>query len=600
MSARTGRRTRLAALAAAVGLSVTSLASGCASPPVSGSVHHEPATKAERRQEPAFFAPPGPQPDADPDEIVNGFLVAMRANPLRVSVARQFLSVAAKRTWTTNQGTVTYETYAVAPGDRGVDVRLTDTRRLDARGGWLGGTPGGSDLLHLRLVSEDGQWRIDNPPNQLVVRSSDFESQFTRFNLYFYDQTDRVLMPEQVFIPRGEQTATNLVRGLLAGPSADTASIARSSFPVGTTLDLSVTVTDSGVAEVPLSAQLLQLPAAQLERAATQLASTLQQVPGINTCRISVRGVPVPLPDGRIEIPVNRGDDLDAATVGASERLVGVRTDRLVDLDSNPPEPVVGPLGAGGFALRSIAASDTAQSYAAVAQDGQTLYTAPLGAAGTKVTRLVSGAQDLLTPGYDMFGDLWVVDRTRRGAKVTVFGQDGAPASTQLPTPTGGRSFDIPGVTGSRVVAFAVAHDGSRVAFASDTAGGTVVRVVEVLRAEDGRLRSAGTVRTLAVPGADSGRTIDLGWRDTQVLALLSEPKEGTARVSYLAADGSPLGPAYPEPGTLRNKATSLVVTPDATRPLFVVTADRRLYELSGNGQWEQSQGKISAAAYTQ
>lgn len=593
-------RSRLVGIGGVIGLVLALLVSGCASPPVSGSVHHEPATKAERRQEPAFFAPPGPQPDADPDEIVNGFLVAMRANPLSVSVARQFLSVAAKRTWATNQGTLTYETYTVAPGDRGVDVRLTDTRRLDARGGWLGGIPGGSEVVHLNLVSEDGQWRIDNPPNQLVVRSSDFESQFTRFNLYFYDQTDRVLMPEQVFIPRGEQTATNLVRGLLAGPSVDTSSIARSSFPVGTTLDLSVTVTDAGVAEVPLSSQLLQLPAPQLERAATQLASTLQQVPGINSFRISVRGVPVPLPDGRIEIPVNRGDDLDAATVGASERLVGVRTDRVVDLDSNPPEPVVGPLGAGGFALRSIAASDSAQSYAAVSQDGQTLYAAPLGAAGTRVTRLVSGAQDLLTPGYDMFGDLWVVDRTQRGARITVFAQGIPEGSGSANSSLRARVLNIPGVTGTRVVAAAVAHDGSRIAFASDAPGGTVVRVVQVLRTEDGRVRSAGSTHALVLPGTDGGRTIDLGWRDTQVLALLSEPREGTARVRYLAADGSPLGPTYTEPGLLRSKSTSLVVTPDTSRPLFVVTSDRRLYELGSNGQWEQSQGKIAAATYTQ
>ena len=45
----------------------------------------------------------------------------------------------------------------------GALVRLADTRRLDARGGWRGGSPGRSENLDLRLVSEQGQWRIDNP-----------------------------------------------------------------------------------------------------------------------------------------------------------------------------------------------------------------------------------------------------------------------------------------------------------------------------------------------------------------------------------------------------------------------------------------------------
>ena len=80
--------------------------------------------------------------------------------------------------------------------------------------------PDGRRTLDFHLVSEHGQWRIDNPVNALVVRTSFFESSFARFNLYFYDQTGRVLLPDPVFIPRGEQTATNLVRGLLAGPGS--------------------------------------------------------------------------------------------------------------------------------------------------------------------------------------------------------------------------------------------------------------------------------------------------------------------------------------------------------------------------------------------
>ena len=77
------------------------------------------------------------------------------------------------------------------PTTEGAQVRLADTHRLDARGGWQGESPGRSENLDLRLVSEKGQWRIDNPLNALVVPTSFFDRSFARFNLYFYDQTGR-------------------------------------------------------------------------------------------------------------------------------------------------------------------------------------------------------------------------------------------------------------------------------------------------------------------------------------------------------------------------------------------------------------------------
>ena len=118
---------------------------------------------------------------------------------------------------------------------------------------------------------------------------------FARFNLYFYDQTGRVLLPDPVFIPRGEQTATNLVHGLLAGPGSTLAEVTRSALPSRTDLDLSVVVTESGVAEVPLSRDVLRATPGELSRAVDQLAWTLRQVPGIERVRITVGGAPVPL-----------------------------------------------------------------------------------------------------------------------------------------------------------------------------------------------------------------------------------------------------------------------------------------------------------------
>ena len=148
--------------------------------------------------------------------------------------------------------------------------------------------------------------------NALVVPTSFFDRSFARFNLYFYDQTGRVLLPDPVFIPRGKQTATNLVRGLLAGPGPTLNAISRSALPPGTDLDLSVVVTESGIAEVPLSREALQASPDELSRAVDQLAWTLRQVPDIERVRMTVAGAPVPLPGGRVDAAVTSGSEFDA------------------------------------------------------------------------------------------------------------------------------------------------------------------------------------------------------------------------------------------------------------------------------------------------
>ena len=62
------------------------------------------------------------------------------------------------------------------------------------------------------LVREKGEWRIDSPPDALVVGAAFFRGTFAAYKVYFYDNTGSVLVPRIVHLPRGEQTATNLVR----------------------------------------------------------------------------------------------------------------------------------------------------------------------------------------------------------------------------------------------------------------------------------------------------------------------------------------------------------------------------------------------------
>ncbi len=563
------------------------LLTGCASLPVSGPVHRVGADRSGRVSEPAYFSPPGPTRDDSPSAIVSGFLVAMQANPLSTSVARSFLSARAKATWRPSHGTIVYDAYTVEATARGVRVRLTDTRRLDSRGGWRGARAG-SETLDIHLVAEKGQWRIDNPVDALVVPVSYFERSFARYNLYFYDQTGRVLLPDPVFIPRGEQTATNLVRGLLAGPGAAVSPVTRSAAPPGTTLDLSVVVTESGIAEVPLSREVLKAGRQDLTHLVSELAWTLRQVPGVERFRITVGGTPLPLPAHQSDVPVTAGAGLDAGFTGDRPALWGLRGGRVVDLSTSSAFPVPGPLGRPGYSLRSLAVSDAPRRVAAVSGDGRTLFEAPADVRKptARVRRVFDSGTDLLRPGYDMFGDLWLLDRGPRGARVYVVHAGRA------------RELLVRGVTGGNVTGFSVAWDGSRLAVSLAVRNGAVARVVDVLRTDEGEVTGAGHQTALAPDVVDGARVVDLGWRDPGTLALLARPGGDTSRTVLVSSDGSPVAATVLQPSDFRGAATSLVVAPHPEAPVRLLTADQRVFTLTGNGQWPHTGSRVLAAAY--
>ena len=554
--------------------------------PESGSVHRVAEKKSDQLQGAAYFHPSGPVEDASPSQIVTGFLTAMQANPLSTSVARQFLSERARAAWKPNRGTIVYEASSVLPGAGGVRVRLADTRRLDGRGGWRGGTPGRSESIDVALVSEDGQWRIENPVNALVVPASYFDRSFARFNLYFFDQTGRTLLPDPVFIPRGEQSATNLVRGLLAGPGSSLGDVSRSALPRGTALDLSVVVTESGVAEVPLSREVLRLSRAELGRAVDQLAWTLRQVPGIESVRVTVAGSPVPLPNGRIDARVTSGQEYDAAGTGAAF-FWGLRGGRIVDLGTDP-SPITGPLGKPGFSLRSFAVSESPRRIAAVSTSGSTVFVAPadLSTTGGRTLRVLTDGTDVLRPQYDMFGDLWLVDRTSGGARVLVV------RGRRV------REVDVPGVTGTSVAAFSMARDGSRMAVAYAGNPAPALRVVNILRTDEGIVSGAGTSRSFPDGRSDAARIVDLGWRDPATLAVLTRPTDETSEVTFVSSDGAPVAEGLVQPTIFRGAASALVAAPDTDLPLRLITPDQRLYTLSDSGSWPRSSSRVAAAAY--
>jgi hypothetical protein len=564
---------------------------GCSTLPVSGDVHTRPARADETADQAFDFVPPGPRKDDTQEGIVRGFLLAMQANPPSTAVARSFLSSRAKVTWRPNQGTIVYDAATISTADAQVTARLRGAYELSPHGAWLDGTSATTTTVPLTLVAEGGEWRIDNPPNALAVPASYFSSLFVPFNLYWFDHSGTVLVPTKVYVPRGEETATNLVRGLVAGPPPTQREAALSAFPERGDLDPIVVVNESGIAEVPLESGALRLTPADLNRVVVQLAWTLRQVPGIHRLKITVDGAPVSLSDGRSDVSVAEGADY-SPVASVQRDLLAIAGGRVVLGDGEHASPVSGPFGEPGFVLRSLAWDPRDHVIAAVAGSGRRVFVAPDlgGRSAARVRTVFDGGSDVLRPAYDRFGGLWLVDNTKRGAVVHLLeGEED-------------RVIPVTGVSGHRISAFTVTRDGATLVAVLAKGSNPTVQVSSLVRDADGRVQQAMPARTLRINGADLGPARDVVQNGATTVAVLTRPATGDDQIVFVELDGSPGtevsdGPEAPDsvPGAL----DALVASPDPAQSLVSV-GEHHLFTYDG-GRWVRSAlTGVVAATYAQ
>src|SRR5699024_2253560 len=126
--------------------------------------------------------------------------------------------------------------------------------------------------------------------------------------------------------------------GLLAGE-------ARSYLPDGMSLDVSVPVTDEGVANVQLSGSVASLSEAQRERMAAQVVWTVRQAHGINGVRIAVNDSPLKIPGvGEVQ-SISAWDRFDPGELDTNTEIFALRNDRLVTISGTSVSRVSGPWG---------------------------------------------------------------------------------------------------------------------------------------------------------------------------------------------------------------------------------------------------------------
>lgn len=571
-------RQLLAVLGAALALSVLV---GCVGVPQSGPVQNETVVNPADPDDAAYFDPPGPTQDATPVDIVQGFLLAMQANPLKTATAREFLTVEAGAGWVPENGTVIYGSRNFVATDNQVTVRFSETAQLDRRGRWLGEATQGMRSHELLLVQEKGEWRISNPPDALLVPESHFESYFRPYSLYFFDRAGEILVPEPVYLRRGEQTPTLLLRGLLLGPGRDLQEVVRSFIPPSTEIDLSVLVGRDGTAEVPLSDEILDLSEQDLRLLSAQVVWTLRQVGGVRSVRLTVDGSPLDVAGIGTEQPIQSWAEFDPEVNWASEELFGLREGRVVAYEGKEERRVAGPFGSEEAGLRTIAVDFAAEQVVGVSEDGGSLLLAPRGPAGdgqpedAEPQLVLSGGTDLLPPEWDLAGQVWAVDRTSQGAEVSV-------VRSGVATP-----LDVPGVTGTAVKAFVLSRDGTRLVAVVAGEDRDRVMVSRIVRGDDGRAQRSTLAVEITLGEVEVSQILDLAWRTPTSLAVLAGPTGGVSQVVIVRIDGSSAtGDIASNAEVFAGKAAGIASSPAGGTPLYVRASDGYLFELAASGRW--------------
>ena len=529
-------------------LACLALMTGCVQMPTSGPVVESPVSTVVDDVPGISFDPRPPRPGESTSEIVRGFLEAMKATPIRTTVARQFLSSSAQEAWAPEEQIITYGELGDPVGSSSVRIQMTDVNLYDARGTW--DRTLAARQLGLSLVEEDGEWRIDQLPNALIVPDSWFEDWYRRVSLYFFDPSSEVLIPEPVFAPRGEQLASALVRGLLTPPDEQSTQVARTYFPPGTTHGLSVPISTAGIAEVSLTGDPDAVDEETAQRMLAQLVWTLRQEPRIRAVELSVGGRNFGSTGGSTQVNLDVGSAYDPNGVRSTGELFALNDGLLVRGTLGAFEETLGPLGQVDLGLRSIGVNIAGSQVAAVSADGTEVLVGQVEALDSEVSKVISGAVDLQAPVWDYRDRVWVLDRNGGRARVLLVVDGNA------------REVTVPGVSRRTVSEVLVSRDGSRLV--AVIRGRTADRVVasRIRHDDTGRVLSLTTPEMLLLPAEGEARIRDVGWRSPTTVSVLSDIRDDFSQVRTVSVDGSPAEVTTAGTSRLRGRFRTLVSVP--------------------------------------
>ena len=502
--------------------------------------------------------PSGPSPGATPEEILRGFLAATTAAQNNYRTARSFLADEVADVWNPYESTLVRarEGLVEQVDETTLTYSVPIVASVDAVGRYsVAGDTATQTLPAFRFVQQEGEWRISELGNGILISQQAFPSAFSQHTLFYWDSAFRNLVPDLRWFPSRSEVATRIVNAMLDQPTSWlTQGATVSAIPEGTQLALAPVTVDAGIAQIDLTSEVLSLTDLERQRVRLQLAASLRAVSGVVGVQITVdqnivsipewtAGPPdiVPQVDGRLLL--RTGDEFGYATGGEIEPL-GELSPRVVEL------------GATAVALApssTLAAVLTAQGVWAVPT-------------GDALPVLLDDRPGLIAPSIDGYQFVWSVPATAGVIRATEL--DGTVHVVEAALPAG-----------TRVVSLAVSRENARVLLMLDGSGGPRLVYAAIIRDEaSGVPVRLGELRDLPLNGDTA---VGATWVDeVRVASITRTDEQSLVELHELGGRSRPLG--------LPPQATQIVGGNAGVDGIRVLGADGVVFEPRGSG-WQNT-----------
>ncbi|MEV8068099.1 LpqB family beta-propeller domain-containing protein [Streptomyces sp. NPDC085995] len=591
----------------------TVLLAGCASMPDSGDLRNVESTQRQDAEVRVFAMPP--REDAPPAEIVQGFLEALTSDDPTYATARQYLTAVASRQWDPEESTTVLangpdirterSTGREDAGDYAVTLTGSKVARVDRQQSYAPLDGHYAQAVHLTRDKKTDQWRIDAPPQGVVMGQSDFQRNYMSVNKYYFASntasgaeaaagTPVAAVADPVFVRRRVDAMTQTVRSVLTGPTHWLRPVVRSSFPSGTALRKGVTALspdDQNRLTVPLNVTAARVGDARCSEMATQLLFTLQSLtPTVDA--VTLQGA-----DGQTLCALGEDQARAVAARGAEKRPEYLyfldEKRRLVRMpgagSGTGAEPVPGALGEGVQKLSSAAVSWDERTAAGVGFDSRSLFVGSLvsgGPLGDPVLRSQGKTEDdrLTAPSWDARGDLWIADRDPARPRLLVLEQGaGSPLEVKAP-----------GLDG-RIDAVRVAADGVRIALVVQHEDGNSSLVVGRIERDESGGRPVVSVLELRPAAPELEDVTAMSWAGDSRLVVAGQEQGGVQTMRYVQVDGST--PEGPTPAALTG-VQKLAASEDERLPLVAYSSADGIVRLPAGAQWQKVLKEGAAPVY--
>lgn len=504
------------------------------------------------------FLVAGPSEGATQEEILAGFFAAGAAAQNNYRIARSYLTDDVADVWNPYASTLvrSRDGQVSRTADEILSYTVPIIASVDAVGRYTTADDNATQTLPaFRFVQEEGEWRIAELGDGILISQQAFPSTFSQHTLFYWDAAFRNLVPDLRWFPSRSEVATRVVRAALEPPTnwlGQGATV--SAIPEGTELALSPVSIDAGVAQIDLTSEVLSLSDLERQRLRLQLAASLRAVSGVVGVQITVEQNDVAIPEW---------------TSGSPDVVPQVDPRVLLDTDDGfgfATGSEVEPLGTLSARIAELEATAVALA------PSRTLATVltPLGVwavpTGDAPAVLLDDRAGLIAPSIDGYQFVWSVPASGGGIRATEL--DGTEHEVEAAVPDD-----------ARIVSLNLSRDDARVLLMLDGPGGPRLVHAAVIRDEGSSVPvRLGELTDLPLNGDTA---VDAAWVDeVRVASITRTGEQSLVELHELGGRSRPLG--------LPPEAMQIVGGNGGVAGVRVLGADGIVFEPRGSG-WQNT-----------